>query len=105
MKSVLMVGLLVLLASVACAQTPDLIISEYVEGSGDNKAIEIYNRTADVINLGGYALERTYADGARFVRGLRVSTTLLRPHAIRKIGWLRFLELNGGLPRVDAHIP
>ena len=63
MKSVLMVGLLVALASVASAQTSDLIISEYVEGSGDNRAIEIFNGTADAINLSGYTLER-YSNGA-----------------------------------------
>lgn len=36
----------------------DLILSEYVEGSGNNKAIELYNGTHDDIDLtgGGYAL-------------------------------------------------
>lgn len=29
----------------------NLIISEYVEGSGNNKAIELYNPTTDVIDL------------------------------------------------------
>lgn len=47
----------------ATAQTADLIISEYVEGSGNNKALEIYNGTEDVINLGGYTIER-YSNGA-----------------------------------------
>lgn len=50
-------------AGVATAQTSDLIISEYVEGSANNKAIEIYNGTADVVNLGTYALDR-YSNGA-----------------------------------------
>lgn len=44
------------------AQT-DLFISEYVEGSGNNKAIEIYNPTANAINLSTYYLAR-YSNGA-----------------------------------------
>jgi predicted extracellular nuclease len=50
-------------AGAALGQTTDLIISEYVEGSGNNKALEIYNGTEDVINLGGYTIER-YSNGA-----------------------------------------
>ncbi|MFM7900675.1 MAG: lamin tail domain-containing protein, partial [Bacteroidota bacterium] len=43
----------------------DLLISEYVEGSGNNKCIEIYNGTNNAINLatGGYQL-RLYFNGA-----------------------------------------
>ncbi len=62
MKSLTVLGLCLLLAGSAYAQTTDLLISEYVEGSGDNQALEIYNGTADVVNLGNYALER-YANG------------------------------------------
>ncbi|MDW0112504.1 endonuclease [Sporosarcina saromensis] len=41
----------------------DLIISEYVEGSSFNKAIELYNGTAQSLDLQNYALE-LYANGA-----------------------------------------
>ncbi|GKV56831.1 hypothetical protein NCCP2222_27780 [Sporosarcina sp. NCCP-2222] len=41
----------------------DLIISEYVEGSSFNKAIELYNGTGAPVNLGEYTLE-LYANGA-----------------------------------------
>lgn len=41
----------------------ELFISEYVEGSSNNKYIEIYNPTNAVINLSGYFLE-LYANGA-----------------------------------------
>ena len=51
---------LVVLAA-ANAQT-DLIISEYVEGWSNNKALEIYNPTNAAINLSGYQLVR-YANG------------------------------------------
>ncbi len=40
-----------------------LFFSEYVEGSGDNKALEIYNGTNSAIDLSGYRLE-TYFNGA-----------------------------------------
>lgn len=35
----------------------DLIISEYIEGSSNNKAIEIYNGTGETIDLSEYQLE------------------------------------------------
>lgn len=41
----------------------DLIISEYVEGSSNNKYIEIYNFTGASVNLANYKLEY-YANGA-----------------------------------------
>jgi predicted extracellular nuclease/methionine-rich copper-binding protein CopC len=43
----------------AWAQTADLLISEYIEGPGTNKAIEIYNGTGASVNLatGQYRLE------------------------------------------------
>ena len=43
-----------------CSQ---LFISEYVEGSGNNKALEIYNPTASAIDLSGYRIER-FANGS-----------------------------------------
>ena len=45
------------------AQTTDLIISEYVEGSGFNKYIEIFNGTGSSINLDDYEL-RLYTNGS-----------------------------------------
>jgi hypothetical protein len=40
------------------AQCNELFISEYVEGTGNDKALEIYNPTNAAINLTGYRLER-----------------------------------------------
>lgn len=39
------------------AQPTDLIISEYVEGSSNNKYIELYNGTSAAINLSDYRLQ------------------------------------------------
>src|SRR5687767_7624936 len=41
----------------------DLIISEYIEGSSNNKALEFYNGTGTTINLTGYQV-RFYFNGA-----------------------------------------
>ena len=40
------------------AQCSELFISEYVEGSGNNKALEIYNPTNAPISLSGYHIDR-----------------------------------------------
>jgi PKD repeat protein len=40
----------------------DLFISEYIEGSSNNKALELYNPTSQAVNMSGYRLE-TYNDG------------------------------------------
>ncbi len=52
--------------SLFCAVTEgcsDLFISEYLEGTGNNKALELYNPTLEPINLQPYRLE-CYNDGS-----------------------------------------
>ena len=44
------------------AEPTDLIISEYVEGSSTNKAVELYNPTASSVDLTGYAI-KVYSNG------------------------------------------
>ena len=50
-------------ASAADPATDDLVITEYVEGSSNNKALEIYNGTGSPVNLADYAI-RAYHNGA-----------------------------------------
>jgi predicted extracellular nuclease len=58
-KTLLFVSALTFGASLAQAQNcSEIFISEYVEGSGNDKAIELYNPTATAINLSGYRVER-----------------------------------------------
>lgn len=47
---------------VSAQECTDLFISEYVEGSGNNKAIELYNPTNSAIDLSMYQLVR-YSNG------------------------------------------
>ncbi|MFP9113171.1 chitobiase/beta-hexosaminidase C-terminal domain-containing protein [Flavobacterium sp. RHBU_3] len=46
----------------------DLFFSEYVEGSSNNKYLEIYNGTGETVDLSGYKLQ-IYANGATAATG------------------------------------
>ena len=59
----LCVALSVATVQLAQAQCSELFISEYVEGWGNNKALEIYNPTDATVDLSDYRLER-YSNGA-----------------------------------------
>ena len=62
MKTLLTTLLLLALAGGALAQT-DIFISEYIEGSSYNKAIEIYNATDQDLDLSRVTIE-TYFNGS-----------------------------------------
>jgi len=53
-----------------------LIISEYVEGSSNNKAIEIANVSGNTIDLSNYSLKRNTNGGNVWSSGLSLSGTL-----------------------------
>lgn len=55
--------------NVAYAASTDLFISEYVEGSGNNKAIELFNNTGSAVDLAaaGYRIEM-YLNGSTTLR-------------------------------------
>ena len=44
-------------------ENANIFFSKYVEGSGNNRALELYNPTNKTINLDGYTIER-YANGS-----------------------------------------
>ena len=63
--------------------TNELFISEYVEGSSNNKAIEIANFTGESINLNDYSLARNINSGTN---------------------WGEMLQLNGEILHGDVYI-
>ncbi|MDY0779691.1 endonuclease [Tenacibaculum sp. IB213877] len=54
----------------------DLFISEYIEGSSNNKAIEIANFTGSTVNLSGYSLRKATNGGGSFSSTLNLSGQL-----------------------------
>ncbi|MCK9269654.1 MAG: lamin tail domain-containing protein [Bacteroidales bacterium] len=71
-KSVLFIVALLMSGFMMAQNCSDLFISEYVEGSGNNKAIEIYNPTTAPINLNGYQLVR-YSNGGTTPNAVNLS--------------------------------
>jgi len=55
----------------ASGPTPELFISEYVEGSSNNKALEIYNPTSSAVDLSAYSIQMW----SRNASGVPVSST------------------------------
>lgn len=62
-KTVLFLGAVFVGASAFAQNCSDLFISEYVEGVGNNKALEIYNPTNQPIDLSQYFVAR-YSNGS-----------------------------------------
>jgi hypothetical protein len=56
----------------------ELFFSEYIEGSGNNKALEIYNPTTSIINLSNYSV-RLYTNGSASVSSSVVLSGNLNP--------------------------
>lgn len=62
MKKIVLFASLFFSAATFAQDCSDLFISEYAEGWSNNKALEIYNPTANAIDLSGYFLAR-YSNG------------------------------------------
>src|SRR5690348_5293049 len=73
----LVVAVPVVLAPVAAsaAAPPDLMISEYVEGSGQNKAIEIWNGTGASVDLAAAGYSVQFFANANTTAGLTIGLT------------------------------
>ena len=67
MKKILLSVFVIANACIGFSQVPaacsDLFFSEYIEGSGQNKALEIYNPTPNSIDLSNYHIYR-YVNGS-----------------------------------------
>jgi hypothetical protein len=58
------------------AISSDLFISEYIEGSSNNKAIEIYNGTGSPVNLSSYSLKKQTNGSGAYGDALALTGTL-----------------------------
>ena len=68
--------LALVIASLSAPASANLIISEYVEGSSNNKAIELYNNSTESLSLAGYKLN-LYVNGKTTIQStLDLSATL-----------------------------
>ncbi|HTV25366.1 MAG TPA: ExeM/NucH family extracellular endonuclease [Polyangiaceae bacterium] len=65
-----------LLALARSAQA-DVIISEYVEGAGNDKAVELYNAGPDAVDLAGYALSVFFNGSTTASTNVALGGTLL----------------------------
>jgi predicted extracellular nuclease len=58
MKKTIIILTVIFLAKSLTAQCSDLFFSEYIEGTSNNKALEIYNPTSSTIDLSDYIVYR-----------------------------------------------
>ena len=80
-KSLLFLFTFLMGAGLFAQECTDLFFSEYVEGSGNNKAFEIYNPTEDAVDLGIYMIRR-YSNGSPvYVDELLLSGTI-QPNSV-----------------------
>ncbi|NRT12543.1 endonuclease [Flavobacterium sp. 14A] len=56
----------------------DLYISEYIEGSSNNKALEIANATAGTINLSGYSIRKQTNGSGAWSSGINLTGSLTK---------------------------
>ena len=77
----MMAGVLGIFSMISAQDCEDLFISEYLEGSGNNKGLEIYNPTPDIIN--------TIQNQIRFSGYIQSKNTNTRGHI--KLGNIRFI--------------
>lgn len=76
MKKALLFTFSLVISAVMFGQScSELFISEYVEGSGNNKAIEIYNPTDAAIDLSDYRLVR-YSNGGTTPNAVELAGTI-----------------------------
>ncbi len=93
MRKVLLTIAAVLAVLASQAQCSDLLISEYVEGGGNNKAIEIYNASSSPILLSDYQVCR-YSNGSATPNCVTLQNVYLEPDSVH-VGVLDKTDPNG----------
>ncbi len=71
MKQLLLLTILFSLSNFAFSQCNELFISEYVEGYGNNRALEIYNPTNQQIDISQYSVGR-FSNGSTEFTGIPI---------------------------------
>ncbi len=74
-KILLYFAFMIIAVSLQAQDCSNIFISEYVEGSGNNKAIELYNPTDQAIDLAGFQLVR-YSNGGTSPDAVTLSGTI-----------------------------
>ena len=71
-------AVLFLLAALPAAAAADLYFTEYIEGSSNNKALEIYNNTGAAVNLaaGGYNVQMFFNGAVTPLRTINLTGTV-----------------------------
>lgn len=102
MKKILLTVVALSAYTAVNAQCNELFISEYVEGSGNDKGVEIYNPTGSPINLSGYLLAR-YSNGSSTIVGstLQLSGTIAAYDAFVVVNGQTTVENGGTSPAVS----
>lgn len=80
MKKILLSALCFCSGIAAFGQCNELFISEYVEGYGNNRALEIYNPTANPVDLSQYSVGR-FSNGATDFTGIAIPAATLAPYS------------------------
>ncbi len=79
MKKLLLLLVFAFSYTLSSAQCDELFFSGYVEGFGNNKAIEIYNPTSSAVDLSGYSVGR-FRNGATTFTGLQLPADMIQPY-------------------------
>lgn len=66
-------------ATVNAQNCSDLFISAYVEGYGNNRALELYNPTSSPIDLSAYSVGR-FSNGEGTFRGIQLPADMIQPY-------------------------
>ncbi|HHE37280.1 MAG TPA: T9SS type A sorting domain-containing protein [Candidatus Cloacimonetes bacterium] len=76
MKKLFIISLFMIVYSLIIAQATELFISEYIEGSSYNKAIEIFNGTGAAVDLSEYSLKKDVNGNDDFSTSMDLSGNL-----------------------------
>jgi len=72
----ILIGLYVAVTNINAQQQSQLFFSEYIEGSGHNKALEIYNAGATAVNMSAYTIKKDVNGNGVFGNTLQLTGTI-----------------------------